>query len=584
MKTCLIITGILGAIGLVVLLFCGLSGWFVFSTIREAEQETRARIEERKAELEEARRPPDSPGSIDQAIEYLNRSEDKYHLVAAQWLAAQPANRAYQSRVNKALVPLLKSSPQATQQETLKALALWGDASVAGDVALTLRPNNAMNRQKLGLLAKWKQKIGADKVADLLSSPTDASTAADTLSAIGPDAAPYVAAQLSKGGATTEHAQKMLEGWGMDTSKALIQLYAEKLRTDNLTERRKAMEELKSLPFDDTLQDIVVEAIVDSKVDGYELREMMSVIEKWGDQRCLPMLHAFIREQTFGFEEALSVAAKIGDPSSIPVITEVLPRHSPNNEQIINAFLEFGEPVSSEVLRYANHENETARKRARAIVQRLDTPSEKVLNQCVLDLNSTDDSRVKAAIDWLDSLEVDKENQIDVAAALGKAVDKVGAFEKRQLAKVLGNWATGDQMEALIVLMDDYDKEVWLTAFECALKLDEAEKMKFATAELFDNFGKRQAAYEAMVRCGQPCEELAILMLNHNDVKVVEQMVTLLGNIGTQPSVEALGRVSRAAQKLRAKAMEDHADDAKRAVLARLKAAEEESKGQDDGG
>lgn len=580
MKTCLIVGAVIGGISLVVVLGCGIGAFFLgrsaMDSVETASNEARARVEEISA-------PVIPPTTIDQAIVYLNKDDEESHRVAAEFLAKQPFDRDYQSRVNKGLMIALDSSDRRGQRAAVQALKTWGDGSSASEVAASLRSGDELNRDKLELLGRWARPIGTSDIAKLLESPSDAENAYQALKRIGTSASPAVAEYLGKSGRAGEYSKQLLEEWGIDPDEALVKLHIQRLSSDNTFERSEAAKQLAIRDFDPQVQADVVKAVKNAyAADLGDKGELLNVLVKWGDASCLDVVHQSIREDRFDRSEAIQVAINIKDPSSIPILAELLDEFGGDGNEAVNALVAFGDDAIEPTLLYFNHESDHARERARRVMTTLDVPTEKLLDQTIEDMRSEEEGRATAACEWISTINVVSDRRSEVAAAMAGAMDKVNVFKKREIADTFCDWATQDESDLLLDLVEDGDENVWLPAFKKLLTFDNPDAIKLATAELLTSFFKREEALKAMQQADPPCEDLAIIMLGHNDEDVCFEMCRLLSVVGTEKALRPLEDLADRAVKAREAEVAQAARLARTEIRSRAAAIRNASGGDGD--
>lgn len=585
MKACLIVGGIVSGIGLVVIIGCGIGAWVLGSRVMDEVES----MESEMATVEDLDAPVTPPTDLDQAIVYLNKDEENYHRAAAEWLSSQPLNRAYQGRVNKGLMVALNSSDVSGRRAAVQALKIWGDASSAGEVAASLRSGDALNRDKLELLGRWGRTIAAEDIAKLLDSAGDAENAYQALKRIGPGAAPPVAEYLSKTGRSAEYAKQLMEEWGMDPDEALVNLYVQRLNSDDSRNRSSAAKRLAVLDFDPMYQDSVIRAVKTAyTADLGDKGELMNVLLKWGNESCLDIVHKAIRDDGWDKSEALQVAVNIRNPSSVPVIAELLDEFGGDGNEAVDALVGFGDDAIEPTLSYFNHENDYARDRARRVFRELDVPEDRLIDQAVEDMRSGEEGRATAACQWIETIDVVTDRRSEVASAMANAIEDVNVFKKREIVDTFCEWATESETDLLLDLVEESDDNVWLPAFERLLAFDDPESIKHLTADLLTNFFKRDEALKAMQLADPPVEDLAIIMLGHNDEKVCYEMCRILSVVGGEKALRPLEDLIDRAAKARETELVGAArltrTEIKSRVAAAKRAAEDNGDGDSDDG
>lgn len=584
LKTCLIVFGIISALGLVIILACGLGAYFIAEKGNELAERVEAEAGGEFRGLPgntSSSTPVTPPKSFDEAIAYCSRTNARENLEGAKYLAEQPVNLGIQSEVEKALLAAAGASHPDAKSHALRGLKKWGTPSSASAVADSLSPHDRLNHLRFDLLKKWKQPVGLEKIASCLERDVDAGGAAETLKAIGPECAPYVGKYVASKGTARKHAENLFKGWGIDPNEALVDYYVLQLRSDSPHDNSFAAE---SLAVTDVIEDkraAVLEATrhySNSRWGNHDA--VLKVLEKWADASAIDLVHKYIVEEPFAEERAMKLAASLQDPSSLPILVQQIPNFFRNADVVVETVSAYGQDAVEPTKAHLFSEEERARDRARRILNDLNVPDEELVELAIETLEGGGD-RAANATEWLAGRDVLESHRSQVVLALRQSMNSVGIFDKRKVANMIAKWASAEEISILVELMEESDRDTWLPAFKAGLQFDCAEEMKLVTAEILDDFHRQREARDAMHRGGDGVEPLAILMLQHNEPKVCVEMVTLLSKIGGADAIGPLELLAERAKKAKLRDLESGAKQVAREIKARTKV--DEGSG-DDGG
>lgn len=537
----------------------------------------------------------DPPKDINEAIVYLNKDDERFHMEAAKWLQTHPLDRNYQERVNNGLVKALRTSNQDGRRAAVRALDTWGDETSAGAVANALSPRNPLNKDLMDLLAKWKETIGCAEIAELLESDPDANDAYLTLKAIGPDSAPYVAEYLRTSGTARDYARRLIDEWGINADDAAVGLYLDKIQNGDDRERDEAAEKLATVPASDLKRSEVLRVLHRAlEVEDTRNEALMKALATWGDESSLPTAHIVLEGISFGRDEAVRLVARIKSESSIPYLVELLSDRGTLGSRAKNALIGYGDAATEHVLKSMNDPDDAVRKSARSVAQQLNVTEDQILEQCISDLRSSEDRRAQAAFEYVSTIDAEsaRNKHPELADAIVTGFKKLSPFDKDDNINIVLRWTSEENAEQLISLLAERDEAVWTPVFKRILDFEDQSLAANPTADLLSDFFKREKALGIMTERGAASEDLAIIMLDHSDPDVLVEMCKLLANYGSEKCIPNLTRLSKAATEAAARRVRDAtnvraaADNALRVVKQRV--AREKNTGDsgddDDGG
>jgi len=184
------------------------------------------------------------------------------------------------------------------------------------------------------------------------------------------------------------------------------------------------------------------------------------------------------------------------------------------------------------------------------------------LGQLVEDLRSGDEHKARAAASRLDTDLIQGGDAV-VAAALHQAYKDADGNWQNVFGRALGRWATAQQADILIELVEGDDISTRRAAIERLGELRAEKAIPAIAARMRDNFD-RHSAQEALKKFGSAAETAVIELLGHKDWQVRQQAIELLKTIGTGKSIAPLK-----------KAEEDKNPFVKQSAEAAVKAIEE---------
>ncbi|MGC1276509.1 MAG: HEAT repeat domain-containing protein [Planctomycetaceae bacterium] len=166
------------------------------------------------------------------------------------------------------------------------------------------------------------------------------------------------------------------------------------------------------------------------------------------------------------------------------------------------------------------------------------------LDQRIADLKSGEDAKVRAAAMRLDS-QYAGDGDAEIAKVLHELHRDAGGFRAHSLGRALARWATAEQPDLLIGLLDADDVMTRRLAIDRLAEMGTEKAIPAIAVRLRDNFD-RPAATAALKKFGSAAEPSMIKMLDDRDDEVRRHAAEVLETIGTGKS---LGPLKKAAQE-----------------------------------
>lgn len=154
------------------------------------------------------------------------------------------------------------------------------------------------------------------------------------------------------------------------------------------------------------------------------------------------------------------------------------------------------------------------------------------------DLASGDRKRVLEALERLGKAQADGD-RAPVAKQIAEHLDKESPLERKLASKALEVWGTVEQVPQILELLDDFDKDVRLSAIHALGDLKDPR----AIGPLADRLvvaADRSAAARSLKELGPEVEPAVLKHLSHEDVMVRAMTADVLGAVGGKASADAL--------------------------------------------
>jgi hypothetical protein len=215
-----------------------------------------------------------------------------------------------------------------------------------------------------------------------------------------------------------------------------------------------------------------------------------------------------------------------------------------DGDAAFKAMVEMGPVGENAVLKCFNHPNGGARDRARKLVKGYNTATDKIMTQCIADLDAADNNRRNSAVQWFAGASVDAKRRPEVARALNKSIPQANFFFEKDLAKVLETWGTAENVPPLVQRLQA-NKTGNDDVIRVLGKLRDPSGIK-AIAQSMTNFFNQGAAKAALKEIGPTAEPAIVEAMNlaAADANNRRMYVNTLGEIGTMQSVPALTQIA----------------------------------------
>jgi HEAT repeat protein len=164
------------------------------------------------------------------------------------------------------------------------------------------------------------------------------------------------------------------------------------------------------------------------------------------------------------------------------------------------------------------------------------TPAPKTVRDAVADLQSGDPFRKRQGADWLARERVQPAEQAQVARALEPLLTDFDPGVKSAAANALVNWATAENVPALVRCVERNDPQTCDPAIKALVRLKDA-RAAAALAALLPDWGRRQTAANALQAIGGSCEGEVVKFAFHPDQGTRDQAQRLLAGYGTKSDV-----------------------------------------------
>ena len=582
-KTILLILGIVGGIFLVIAIGCGVATYLFVSKAKRAATEGISQFEEKMKEAdeqfkEENRRRSEPPADLNAAIRDLSGNDINRHTVALNWLKTQNVASAQRNAVATALMGMMNRTSSENKVSAVTLLDKWGDPSLAPQIAESLRYRDEATPQKLDLLAKYKDMSTAVKIAEVLEDSQHGAKAKETLKKMGPETAGAVAEHLGSGnGNARNYAKELLKEFNVDFNAALVKLQIERLKGDS-SKQREAAVELAVLEVDPKQQPAIVQLLNETLngKDTFLARDVLAALLVWGDKSTMePLVRAMRAERVSGFDfpKAFKLIEKFGGETEIPILIEHIKDYNEPGDAATNALIKIGPACQDEVVGYFNSDERNAQINARRILTAFEGNGKLIVGQCVKDLKTGKDRVAQNAVKWLAECDVIEDQRAEVTTALAAFMQGGNVFVNREASQALSRWASAEQKDLLLTMLEDKDEEVWTSAYVRLLELQAIDELKQPTGVMLADFFRRRKVSELLRKAGPTAEPLAIAMLDHSEEDALVEACGILAVIGGEASLKPLENLLKKAQRVGSKKVIDATKKAGGIVTVRVRDA-----------
>jgi len=267
---------------------------------------------------------------------------------------------------------------------------------------------------------------------------------------------------------------------------------------------------------------------------------------RWANKDSVPALLRIVENNRFGpsdrrnRHEAMRLLGRFKEASAVPVIAKRLTDHF-DRGVVIDVLTEMGPAAEGAMLKTFNHPDNGARDAIRRIVQNYKTPTDKIVVQCIADLDSPDNNSRTAALQYLVKNPVEPARKADMAKALNKLMVPDNCLQNRDLVVALEAWATTENTPRLMELVDK-NPFTGRDAIRILAKIGDPKSVKGIAHHIGSPGFVGMEARNALKTFGPAGEAAVIEVLNTtNDARTRGECVRCLGEIGTRgTSIPAL--------------------------------------------
>ena len=492
------------------------------------------------------------PRDIDAALKSLRSANSNDRRSAADWLAKQSVDARRRKEVANALDPLLADSDADMRSAALQALLVWATKDNVPAIIRILK-HEAAGQQldqegelAMDISAALEDPRLAPEVARCLAIASASGRARKTREAIGSAAEVAVVKYLfhSESGARRE-AQALLAGWKTADVIIIHQVLIEFQGADK-TRRRLAAGWLEKAKPDETRRSEVASALdplLNDGDDGVQNAALRAAVG-WAAKVNVPTLVKIVQDkQDRNRKLAMQVLGKLKDAGGAAAVAARLPILS-DRPEASRALREMGPVATTAVTKYLDHADADVREEAKKILTSYNSKDNLRLTKALDDIKSPDAELRRACVAWFAQAQVFEPRRAEGALALqGLLKDKDP--EIRQAAiRALVNWATKDNVPALIELLTNKDKDTRRLAMETLGKLKDERAVAPVAARLLSDTDRKHAS-ASLVAMGSICQEVVARALTNAHRGVRLEACMILQKVGTKEIVKALEDAAR---------------------------------------
>jgi HEAT repeat protein len=154
-------------------------------------------------------------------------------------------------------------------------------------------------------------------------------------------------------------------------------------------------------------------------------------------------------------QKAMLAIAKMKDAAGAEAIASRLPNFF-DRLNAAEALKELGPTGQNAVLKYFNHSDGAVRDMARRLIQGYNTRADVIVDQCLKDLDSIEQGRRNAALQWFSLNPAEPTRRTSVALALNKLLDDAN-LRNHEFLKTLEIWGTKENQPKLLTYFNHPD-------------------------------------------------------------------------------------------------------------------------------
>jgi HEAT repeat protein len=308
------------------------------------------------------------------------------------------------------------------------------------------------------------------------------------------------------------------------------------LREANLDRRNVAADWLaQKAPLDESRRNEVSKALDPLLPEEKTRLAGVKAVARWATRANVPSLLALLGDASAAvWGSAVETLGRLQDARAAGPLAKLL-LDAVRREAAVRALRALGKAAGEkEVLKYLHHKDAAARAPVPDVLRGYGTAEVAILDQTVSDLESTEDPRRRLALDDLARRKRNPARRDKVAKALEGLLTDLDPKLKTTAMSALGEWASKDNTPALVGALRDPQLKDAAIALLGKLK---AEQAVGALLALFPG-PDRAKVTKALQQIGRPAESGTVALLNTalsgGDLKLVKDLIRLLGNVGTR--------------------------------------------------
>jgi hypothetical protein len=474
---------------------------------------------------------------VDRRVSDLRGDAPEARAQALLWLAEAEPQNASRAQVTAVLEPLLVEGDTRGKLDPdllLRAYLRWANQdNVPALIRMVENPNlRSWGPQKIGLvlqtLGTLQDNRAADVLARRLSDPQLHDQAVYALKLFGPGAESAVLDYLFvDDSATRQRAGELLAEFGTRPAIVLAEARLRLQANDPEVRRTAAGWFADNAPGSEAEKAGVAGPLagllgdLSPRINGLAL----GGLRNWATKESLPTLVEYARrlekagaspEIAANKAALIDVLAGFPDPSATDALA--LQLKDPAQRGMAAQALSTLGPVASEaVLHYLNHPDAGVAREAGSLARLLNIPADRQLAQTLADVADARKARSRAALQHLARLRPDAASRTTVSRALNAPLLDADVAIRDDALDALRVWATGENTATLLEVLGNMHGE--------SRESDARAAQKIA---------------QALIAVGPGVEGAMLPLLKAQDALVRREACWVLGEVGTNVSVQPL--------------------------------------------
>jgi HEAT repeat protein len=497
-----------------------------------------------------------TPADVDQKLTDLKSGGPHVRARALAWLAQADPDNSDRARVTAALEPALMDGDETgvlNPDLLLRTYLHWaGPDNVPSLIRMVENPTlPAWDSKKAGMvietLGKLRDKRAIEAIADRLADPTLQDQAVNALKLIGRRAESEVLDHLfDDDPGVRDRAGRLLESYGTKTATIAGEALA-RLKSNQADIRSGAALWFAENPPDNEKEKAPVASLLTGLLEDLSPKAntlALRALKVWGTRDCLPQLLAFAkRVQKTGVAdpELIDVLSQFPDQTAAEGIALQL-KIPALRARAVQALLKLGPIATRTVLGYINHPDSGVRKEARSLARLLTIPSGRLLNQTLADLGDSRAPPSRTALRYLATLRPVPVQRAKVSRALNAPLLDPKPDVRADALNAVAVWGTKENTATLLKVLKDFPVG----------SPGEFQRLVTVLASLHDpaagpvlaqgltDCRARDVVSQALIAMGPAAEDAVIPFLRSPDEEAQMAACGILGEIGTQKSLDPL--------------------------------------------